>query len=88
MPDLAIVGRRVLLPDGLAPAAVVVKDGRIEAIGEPGSVPASAAVLDVGDAVVMPGLVDAHVHVNEPGRTDWEGFASASRAATSTRSRK
>ena len=38
-------------------------------------------VLDVGDALVFPGLVDAHVHLNEPGRTDWEGFATGTRAA-------
>lgn len=38
-------------------------------------------MLDVGDSVVMPGIVDCHVHVNEPGRTSWEGFWSATRAA-------
>ena len=38
-------------------------------------------VLDAGDLVIMPGVVDSHVHVNEPGRTDWEGFATATQAA-------
>ena len=40
-------------------------------------------VLDAGDLVIMPGVVDSHVHVNEPGRTDWEGFATATQAAAS-----
>ena len=68
--------RRVVLPDGERPAAVVVEDGRIAAI-EPYEVPG----LDLGDFALLPGLVDTHVHVNEPGRTEWEGFATATRAA-------
>jgi allantoinase len=48
---------------------------------DPGSVPTGTHVEDLGDAVLMPGLVDSHVHVNEPGRTEWEGFESATRAA-------
>jgi allantoinase len=71
---------RVLLPSGLQPAAVHIRDGRIAAVDGPRSTPGTR-VLDAGDLVVMPGLVDTHVHVNEPGRTDWEGFASATRAA-------
>ena len=43
----------------------------------------SSQVLDAGDLAVMPGVVDSHVHVNEPGRTDWEGFATATQAAAS-----
>jgi allantoinase len=67
-------------PEGTRPAAVVVAGGVIVSVGE--KVPAGAASLvDVGDSVLMPGLVDTHVHVNEPGRTEWEGFETATRAA-------
>ncbi|KPM56818.1 allantoicase [Frankia sp. R43] len=72
---------RVVLPGGERPAAVHVTDGRITAVTAPADVPADAAVTDVGDLVLMPGVVDTHVHVNEPGRTEWEGFATATRAA-------
>ncbi|GIF74323.1 allantoinase AllB [Asanoa siamensis] len=69
---------RVVLPDGsVEPAGVEVSDGRIVAV-VPG---AREADVDLGDLVLMPGLVDTHVHVNEPGRTEWEGFATATRAA-------
>jgi len=74
-----ISSRRVVRPDGVSPGTVLIDGGRIEAV-----VPERVAlpdVIDVGDLVVSPGLVDAHVHVNEPGRTDWEGFATATRAA-------
>jgi allantoinase len=81
LPDLAIVGRRVVTSDGIAPAAILVESGRITAVVAPGDVPADCPRRDIGDRVVMPGLVDAHVHVNEPGRTEWEGFATATRAA-------
>ena len=67
-------------PAGLAPATVVVRGGVIAAV-EPGAPPAGTPTVDYGDAVVMPGLVDTHVHVNEPGRTEWEGFETATRAA-------
>jgi allantoinase len=70
---------RCVLPDGERYADVVVDDGAIVSVGDPGG-----HRLDVelaADEVLMPGLVDTHVHVNEPGRTAWEGFASATRAA-------
>ncbi|HEY1089181.1 MAG TPA: allantoinase AllB, partial [Archangium sp.] len=51
------------------------------AVAEYDAVPVGAELVDAGDAVLMPGVVDTHVHVNEPGRTDWEGFATATRAA-------
>jgi allantoinase len=70
--------RRVVLPDGERPATVVAREGRIVAI-EPYDEPFNAA--DLGDVALLPGLVDTHVHVNEPGRTEWEGFATATRAA-------
>jgi len=71
-----------MLPGGERPASLAIRGGQIAAVGEhEDPAPPGAEILDVGDAVVMPGLVDTHVHVNEPGRTDWEGFASATRAA-------
>lgn len=75
-------GRRVVLPDGVRPASVVVRRGVIAAVGAYDDHAAEGApTVDAGDALLMPGLVDTHVHANEPGRTHWEGFASATRAA-------
>lgn len=80
--DLVIRGRRVVLPDGERRAAVGVRDGTITAVTHLDAVlDATKDVLLAEDEVLLPGLVDSHVHVNEPGRTDWEGFASATRAA-------
>jgi allantoinase len=81
MDDLILRGRRVLTADGIRPATIHIRDGLIESIGAFSSVPPKTTLFDAGDAVVMPGLVDTHVHVNEPGRTDWEGFETATRAA-------
>ncbi|WP_280265591.1 allantoinase AllB [Nocardia wallacei] len=74
--------RRVITPNGEVAASVVVRDGRIAEI-LPFDAPVDAAdIVEVSDdAVLLPGLVDSHVHVNEPGRTAWEGFATATRAA-------
>ena len=72
--------RRVLLPEGEQAAAVHSEGGRITAITAFDDVPSTAVTL-ADDEVLLPGLVDSHVHVNEPGRTEWEGFASATRAA-------
>lgn len=71
----------MVLPDGVRAAVVRLEDGRITAISGPADVPEGHDVLDVGASVIMPGLVDTHVHINEPGRTDWEGFETATRAA-------
>jgi allantoinase len=79
--DLVIRSRRTVLPGGEREAAVVVRSGRIAAVVAPADAPAAAEVVDAGDLCLMPGLIDTHVHVNEPGRTEWEGFASATRAA-------
>lgn len=65
----------------MAQASVHIAGGRIAGIGELDETRPGANVVDAGDLVVMPGLVDTHVHVNEPGRTDWEGFETATRAA-------
>ncbi len=80
-PDLVVSSGRVITPEGERPGAVVVAQGRITAIVPPGEAPAAAAVVDAGDAALLPGVVDTHVHINEPGRTEWEGFATATRAA-------
>jgi allantoinase len=74
-------GRRVLTPTGTRPATVHVRDGRIVRVSEYDDLEPGAVVIDAGDQVLMPGVVDTHVHVNEPGRTEWEGFESATRAA-------
>ena len=80
-PDLVVRGQRVITPEGDGPAAVHVLAGRISAVASFDDVPAGCEVVEAGEAVVLPGLVDSHVHVNEPGRTRWEGFAAATRAA-------
>jgi allantoinase len=80
MSGLVVRARRVVLPDGVRAAAVHSEDGRITAVTPFDDVPAGALTL-ADDEVLLPGLVDSHVNVNEPGRTHWEGFASATRAA-------
>ncbi len=75
---LAIRGQRVLIDGILRPAVIHVEHGVITAID---TTLAADHVIDAGDDIIMPGLVDTHVHVNEPGRTEWEGFASATSAA-------
>ena len=77
----AFLSRRVVTPDGVRPAAVLVEGERIRGIVPAGQVPADANVKDFGDAALLPGLVDSHVHVNDPGRADWEGFETATRSA-------
>ncbi|WP_243639840.1 allantoinase AllB [Streptacidiphilus pinicola] len=71
--------RRAVLPDGERPADVVVSEGRIVEVLAYGA--GAGEVVDLGELALLPGLVDSHVHVNEPGRTEWEGFATATRAA-------
>ena len=80
--DLVIRARRVVSTAGEVPRAIGVKDGRIATI-EPYDAALDAAdhVELADDEVLLPGVVDSHVHVNDPGRTDWEGFTSATRAA-------
>jgi allantoinase len=76
--NLSIRSRQVVLPEGPRPATLVIRDGLIAAIDLFDS---SSDAIDVGEWWILPGLVDTHVHVNEPGRTDWEGFATATLAA-------
>ncbi len=77
----AIRSHRVLLPDGVRPATVVVRGEGIAAVVEHDADLAGLAIRDVGAKYVLPGLIDSHVHINEPGRTEWEGFETATRAA-------
>jgi allantoinase len=79
--DLVIRGRRVVTPEGLRVASVHVANGRIARVAAWDDIPSGISLHDAGEMIVMPGLVDTHVHVNEPGRTDWEGFETATRAA-------
>ena len=80
--DLVIRGQRVLTSAGIAPREVGVKDGRVVAMEPLGNNLVGAETVELADdETLIPGLVDTHVHVNEPGRTEWEGFASATRAA-------
>ncbi|MEU5089861.1 allantoinase AllB [Streptomyces sp. NPDC021356] len=79
---LVLRSTRVITPDGTRAASVVVADGVITAVlPHDAEVPAGARLEDLGDDVLLPGLVDTHVHVNDPGRTEWEGFWTATRAA-------
>ncbi len=70
----------VLTPEGSTPGALLVEGGLIRAICNEAEIPPDADVIDCGRDALLPGLVDAHVHINEPGRTEWEGFATATRA--------
>lgn len=77
----AVASSRVVTPEGMQAAAVLIDGGRIEAVVRREDLPAGVPVEDLGDLVVSPGIVDSHVHINEPGRTEWEGFETATRAA-------
>jgi allantoinase len=78
-PTFALRSRRTVTAEGERPATVRVEEGRIAAVETYEAAPAGC--LDLGDLALLPGAVDTHVHVDEPGRTEWEGFASATRAA-------
>ncbi|MQM25401.1 allantoinase AllB [Glycomyces sp. NEAU-7082] len=79
--DLVLRSRRTVLPDGERPAAVAIAGERIAVIGDYDEPIPAHRTEDLRDLALLPGLVDTHVHVNEPGRTEWEGFATATRAA-------
>lgn len=82
MLDLVVQAPRAVVDGEERACTVGVRDGRIATIGEYGASPAAATTVRLGDDVVLlPGLVDTHVHVNDPGRADWEGFGHATRAA-------
>lgn len=76
---VALRSRQIVTPEGLVDGAVVVQGERIEAVVR--DVPEGVPVEDLGALALLPGLVDCHVHINEPGRTEWEGFDTGTRAA-------
>lgn len=82
MSSLTLRGKRVFIDGALRPATLTIRDGRIASIAPyEATADASPPLIDAGDLVVSPGVVDTHVHINEPGRTEWEGFATATQAA-------
>src|SRR5580704_10078357 len=79
--ELVVRGKRVVTPEGERAAAIHIRGGAIVAVGEFGDIAGGCPVYEAGESVVMAGIVDTHVHINEPGRTEWEGFSTATRAA-------
>jgi allantoinase len=80
--DLVIRGRRVVFAEHVAPASIHVRNERIVRVADYEDVSPDCELVEAdADSVVMPGLVDTHVHINDPGRTDWEGFETATQAA-------
>ena len=77
----AVSSSRVVTPDGERVAAIVIADETIRDVIPTSELSSGIFVKDFGDLVISPGIIDAHVHINEPGRTDWEGFESATSAA-------
>ncbi len=81
METVAIHSTRVITPTGVIEATLILADGRIQDV-LPGRVEQKGISFEsFGDKVIMPGVIDVHVHINEPGRTEWEGFESATKAA-------
>lgn len=81
MPRFDLVSRRVVVDETLRPATIVIDGETIAEVRDGRDTRGDAPVVDLGDLVLAPGLVDTHVHINEPGRTEWEGFTTATRAA-------
>ena len=79
--EKALHSTRVVTPNGVIEATLILADGKIQEV-LPGRVERAGIPFEsFGEKVIMPGVIDAHVHINEPGRTEWEGFETATRAA-------
>jgi allantoinase len=78
---LIIRSNNIITEKGTVDGSLIVEEGKIKGIQQGAFSVADATVIDAGDAVVMPGIIDPHVHINEPGRTEWEGFETATKAA-------
>src|SRR6266852_6348480 len=81
MDGQAFLSQRIVTPDGIRPGAILVRDGKIKDVVPSGEIPSDFEVRDFSASVILPGLVDSHVHINDPGRAEWEGFETATRAA-------
>src|SRR5580765_1507782 len=81
MPLLVVRSERVILPGGVRAASIHIVDGRIDEVRDIDVSAPDATEVDARRFVVMPGLIDTHVHINDPGRAEWEGFETATRAA-------
>ena len=79
--SIALFSERVLLPDGLSPATILIESGIIKEVYVGRVQPGDIELADYSSYVIMPGLIDSHVHINEPGRAHWEGFETATKAA-------
>jgi allantoinase len=77
----AFISNRIVTPQGTQPGALFVEEEAIRAICRTSEIPSDAVVHDCGNDALLPGLVDTHVHINQPGRTEWEGFRTATKAA-------
>ena len=88
MDGQAFVSRRIATPEGIRPGAIIVRndvrEGKISGIVHADELPADTEVHDFGESTILPGLVDSHVHINDPGRAEWEGFETATRAAAAS----
>ncbi len=80
-PDLILRSRRVVTPEGVRHASILVKAGAIVEVVDGDASLENCAIEDAGNLVVMPGLIDSHVHLNDPGHSDWEGFETGTKAA-------
>ena len=81
MAKTIIKSNRIITPSGIQPGYIIINEGVIEDVVEHLNSLEEVTITDAGNAVVMSGIIDPHVHINEPGRTDWEGFDTATRAA-------
>jgi allantoinase len=77
----AFLSNRIVAPQGIRPGALLVEGEQIRGVASREEIPPGAEIHDFGDRAILPGLVDSHVHINDPGRTEWEGFKTATRAA-------